>query len=46
MSETLALRVNGMTCDSCARDVEEALVKVPGVRAPRSPTPRARQARA
>ncbi|MGQ0654268.1 MAG: mercury(II) reductase [Betaproteobacteria bacterium] len=32
MSETLALRVKGMTCDSCARHVEEALAKVPGVR--------------
>ena len=31
MSETLALRVKGMTCDSCARHVEEALAKVPGV---------------
>jgi len=27
MSETLALRVKGMTCDSCARHVEEALAK-------------------
>ena len=32
MSETLALRVEGMTCDSCARHVEQALAKVPGVR--------------
>jgi mercuric reductase len=31
MSETLALRVNGMTCDSCARHVESALAKVAGV---------------
>ena len=31
MSDTLALRVEGMTCDSCARHVEEALAKVPGV---------------
>ena len=31
MSETLALRVNGMTCDSCARHVEGVLAKVPGV---------------
>lgn len=32
MSETLALQVKGMTCDSCARHVEDALAKVPGVR--------------
>ena len=32
MSETLALQVKGMTCDSCARHVEEALAKVPGVK--------------
>lgn len=32
MSETLALRVAGMTCDSCAHRVEQALAKVPGVR--------------
>ena len=32
MSETLALQVEGMTCDSCARHVEEVLAKVPGVR--------------
>lgn len=32
MSETLALRVNGMTCVSCAQHVEEVLTKVPGVR--------------
>ena len=31
MSETVALRVEGMTCDSCARHVEDALAKVPGV---------------
>ncbi len=31
MSQTLALRVDGMTCSSCARHVEEALAKVPGV---------------
>lgn len=31
MSETLALRVAGMTCDSCARHVEGELAKVPGV---------------
>ena len=28
----LALRVEGMTCDSCARHVEQALAKVPGVK--------------
>ena len=32
MAETLALRVRGMTCDSCARHVEQALAKVPGVK--------------
>ena len=32
MSRTLALRVEGMTCDSCARHVEQALAKVPGVK--------------
>ena len=32
VSETLALRVAGMTCDSCAHRVEQALAKVPGVR--------------
>ncbi|OGA43102.1 MAG: mercury(II) reductase [Betaproteobacteria bacterium RIFCSPLOWO2_12_FULL_62_13] len=32
MSETLALHINGMTCASCARHVEEALANVPGVR--------------
>jgi mercuric reductase len=32
MSETLALRIRGMTCDSCARHVENALAKVPGIR--------------
>jgi mercuric reductase len=32
MSETLALQVKGMTCDSCARHVEDALATVPGVR--------------
>lgn len=32
MSESLALRINGMTCASCAQHIEEALLKVPGVR--------------
>jgi mercuric reductase len=32
MPELLALRINGMTCASCARHVEETLLKVPGVR--------------
>lgn len=32
MAKTLALRVTGMTCTSCARHVEEALAKVPGVK--------------
>ena len=42
MSETLTLRVEGMTCDSCARDVEDALTKVPGVRAVRVSYPEAK----
>ena len=32
MAETFALRIEGMTCDSCARHVEDVLAKVPGVR--------------
>ena len=31
MANSLVLRVSGMTCDSCARHVEDALLKVPGV---------------
>ena len=31
MADTLALTVNGMTCASCARHVEDALTNVPGV---------------
>ena len=30
-SETLNLRVNGMTCDNCARTVEKKLASTPGV---------------
>lgn len=33
MSEAVALRVEGMTCTSCADRVKQALEKVPGVRA-------------
>ena len=29
------LQISGMTCDSCATHVEQALVKVPGVRSAR-----------
>ncbi len=32
MSRTITLKITGMTCDSCAVHVKEALVKVPGVR--------------
>jgi mercuric reductase len=32
MNESIALRVEGMTCDSCAREVKAALERVPGVR--------------
>ncbi|MGQ0548028.1 MAG: mercury(II) reductase [Betaproteobacteria bacterium] len=32
MADTLALQIKGMTCDSCARHVEDAIAKVPGVR--------------
>ncbi|MEX2239491.1 MAG: mercury(II) reductase [Burkholderiales bacterium] len=32
MAETLALQIKGMTCDSCARHVEDAIARVPGVR--------------
>lgn len=33
MSQTLALRVDGMTCDHCARTVQDALNALPGVKA-------------
>jgi len=33
MSEAIALRIEGMTCTSCADQVQQALEKVPGVRA-------------
>jgi len=33
MSEAIALRIDGMTCTSCADQVQQALEKVPGVRA-------------
>ncbi|GBQ50920.1 mercury(II) reductase [Komagataeibacter europaeus] len=33
MSEAVALRIDGMTCTSCADHVKQALEKVPGVRA-------------
>ncbi|MDT7531467.1 mercury(II) reductase [Sphingopyxis sp. SE2] len=33
MSEAVALRIEGMTCTSCSDHVEQALKKVPGVRA-------------
>jgi mercuric reductase len=32
MSRTITLKITGMTCDSCAVHVKDALVKVPGVR--------------
>lgn len=32
MSETLALQIEGMTCNFCARHVEQALAKVAGVK--------------
>ncbi|MBW4986216.1 cation transporter, partial [Mameliella sp. CS4] len=31
MSEAVALRIEGMTCTSCADHVKQALEKVPGV---------------
>ncbi|MDE3208342.1 MAG: FAD-dependent oxidoreductase, partial [Pseudomonadota bacterium] len=31
MTNTITLQINGMTCDSCAVHVKDALVKVPGV---------------
>src|SRR5713226_4415302 len=32
MADAIALRIYGMTCTSCASQIQEALEKVPGVR--------------
>ncbi len=42
MTAAIALRIDGMTCDSCATHVREALERVPGVRSATVSYPRAR----
>ena len=42
MTAAIALRIDGMTCDSCATHVREALERVPGVRSAAVSYPKAR----
>ncbi len=42
MTAAIALRIDGMTCDSCAAHVREALERVPGVRSAAVSYPKAR----
>ena len=42
MTAAIALRIDGMTCDSCATHVKEALERVPGVRSVAVSYPKAR----
>ncbi len=42
MTAAIALRIDGMTCDSCATHVREALERVPGVRSADVSYPKAR----
>ncbi|TAJ30531.1 mercury(II) reductase [Bosea sp. (in: a-proteobacteria)] len=42
MTAPIALRIDGMTCDSCATHVREALERVPGVRSAAVSYPKAR----
>ena len=42
MTDVIALRIDGMTCDSCATHVREALERVPGVRSAAVSYPKAR----
>jgi len=42
VTDVIALRIDGMTCDSCATHVREALERVPGVRSAAVSYPKAR----